>query len=458
MPARTITSVKSKFFYRILFATLLLCVVLVPAARGQVIDKIMAVVGEDVILLSDVEGQYAYFVANGQKDDGTLRCQIMEKLIVELLLLNKARQDSLTVSDDRVDGELARKLEYFIQGYGGVEPLEEIYGKPLIEIRADLKPDIRDQLLIEDMRQKIVTKVAVTPREVKRFYAAIPKDSLPFLPAEVEIFHLVQKPKATPESKTKAKAYLNSVRDQIISGKADFAETAKKISLDFGSARVGGDLGEFTRGRMVPEFEEVAFKSKEGEVSTVFETDFGFHIMQVYKRVGEMVSARHILITPQLTAEDDSVAFKRLVEIRRMIVDLDTVSFQTAAIRWSHDASTQSCGGCIKNPQTGETRIPLDLLDADFYLKVDDMKEGDVSEPMEWIQPDGKRAFHLLHLKRRIPPHVANLEDDYQRIQEAALQARQAEVLEEWFQTARKNIYIEIKDPACREVLTNWIQ
>ena len=427
-------------------------------AHAQTIDKIMAVVGEDVILKSDIEGQYAYFVANGQQDDGTLRCQIMEKLIVELLLLNKARQDSIEISDDQVDSELDRKLNYFIQGYGGVKQLEEIYGKPVIEIRADLKPDIKDQLMVERMRQNIVSKVSVTPRDVKRFYSQIPRDSLPFLPAEVEMYHLVQRPKPTETARKEAKAELEAIRQKVLRDEISFEDAAKKYSVDFGSARVGGDLGEFGRGRMVPEFEEVAFKAKIGDVSQVFESDFGFHIMKVYNRVGELVSARHILIAPRLSSEDDEAALARLEEIRKMIVDEDTVQFQTAAIRYSHDEATSSCGGCIKNPETGELRVPLDLLDADFYLKVDDMKEGDVSEPMEWIQPDGKRAFHILYLRRRIAPHVANLEDDYQRIQEAALQVKQAQKLDEWFLSARKNVHIEIKDPACKEVLTHWLQ
>jgi peptidyl-prolyl cis-trans isomerase SurA len=457
MPGPTTTSVKNNPLLFLLLAGLL-SLGLVPRAHAQVIDKIMAVVGEDVVLLSDMDGQYAYFIANGQKDDGTLRCQIMEKLIIELLLLNKAKQDSLEVSEDQIASELDRKLDYFIQGYGGVKPLEDIYGKPLIEIREELKPDIKDQLLTEKMRQNVIAKVAVTPREVKRFYGEIPKDSLPYLPAEVEIFHIVAEPKPTSAAKLDAKEYLNVLRTKILDGKISFEEAAKQYSVDFGSARLGGDLGEFGRGRMVPEFEEVAFKSKEGDVSEVFESPFGFHIMKIYKRVGETVGARHILISPRLDSQDDSLALARLMDIRNKIVDDDTVSFQTAAIRWSDDEGTKECGGCIKNPQTGELRIPLDLLDADFYLKVDEMAEGEVSEPLEWIQPDGKRAFHLILLHRRIAPHIANLNDDYQRIQDAALQARQAVELEEWFMTARKNVYIEIKDPACREVLTNWIQ
>jgi peptidyl-prolyl cis-trans isomerase SurA len=438
------------------------CIILIVGGslrlHAQELDKVISIVGEDVVLLSDVENQYAYFIANGQVDDGTLRCQILEKLIIEKLLLNKARQDSLTVSDDQIESELGRKLNYFIQGYGSVKKLEEEYKKPIIEIKADLWPEIKDQLLIEKMREQVISNVVITPREVKKFFSGFPTDSLPYLPAEVELFHIVKRPVATEASKKEAKARLESIREQIVRGEGSFQDLAKRYSEDFGSARVGGDLGEFGRGRMVPAFEEVAFKLKEGELSPVFESEFGYHVMQVYKRVGELVSARHILISARVTYDDELRAEAELKTIREQITNSDTMSFERAAKEFTDDESTQNCGGCIKNPQTGELRVPLDLLDADFYLKVDEMKEGDITEPMEWIQPDKKKVYHMLYLKKRVPPHIASMEADYQKIQSAALQAKQATELERWLVSARKNIFIEIKDTDCREVLINWIQ
>ncbi|MBK9448154.1 MAG: peptidylprolyl isomerase [Bacteroidetes bacterium] len=443
---------------KILLAILVSFIGFGSSLQAQLLDKIVAVVGEDIILLSDVENQFAYFIANGQKDDGTLRCQILEKLIIEKLLLNKARQDSLTVTDDQIESELGRKLNYFIQGFGSIAKLEEEYHKPLIEIKADLWPEIQDQLLVERMREQIISKVVITPREVKKFYNGFPSDSLPYLPAEVELFHIVKRPVATDAAIKDAKAKLETAREQIVRGEVGFQEMAKKISEDFGSARLGGDLGEFGRGRMVPAFEEIAFKSKEGEISQVFKSEFGFHIMQVYKIVGELVSARHILVAPRVNYEDELRAEEQLKEIRAKIEATDTLTFERAAREYSDDDETKTCGGCIKNPQTGETRIPLDLLDADFYLKVDEMKEGDITEPMEWIQPDNKKVYHMLYLKKRVAPHVASLEADYQKIQSAALQAKQAGELERWLMSARKNIFIEIKDTDCKEVLSNWIQ
>ncbi|MEM0997709.1 MAG: peptidylprolyl isomerase [Bacteroidota bacterium] len=441
---------------RIFFIAAFFCLSL--GVKGQIVDRILAVVGEDVILLSDVDAQYAYFMANGQKDDGTLRCQLLEKLIIEKLLLNKAKQDSVEVSDDQVEGELQRKLDYFIQGYGGVEKVEAIYQKPLIEIRADLRPDIKDQLLIDRMRQIIVAEATITPREVKKFYNQIPKDSLPFLPAEVEVFQIVKQPTASATADREAKSFLASLKTKIESGDVAFEEAARKYSVDFGSARTGGLLPEFSRGRMVPEFEEMAFKINEGTISPVFKTDFGYHILKLEKRVGEIITARHILVAPKVTMDDDSTAVRRLREIREMITSADTLDFETAAQRFSDDIQTAPTGGSIKNPQTGEMRIPLDMLDGDLYLTVDEMDIGEVTNALEYFQPDNKKSFRLLYLKRRVPPHVANLKSDYRKLHEAAMQAKQAEVLEKWFASARKNVFIEIKDPDCREVLYNWIQ
>ena len=328
MPAPTITSTNTDSkMKKILLAILVSFIGFGSSLQAQLLDKIVAVVGEDIILLSDVENQFAYFIANGQKDDGTLRCQILEKLIIEKLLLNKARQDSLTVTDDQIESELGRKLNYFIQGFGSIAKLEEEYHKPLIEIKADLWPEIQDQLLVERMREQIISKVVITPREVKKFYNGFPSDSLPYLPAEVELFHIVKRPVATDAAIKDAKAKLETAREQIVRGEVGFQEMAKKISEDFGSARLGGDLGEFGRGRMVPAFEEIAFKSKEGEISQVFKSEFGFHIMQVYKIVGELVSARHILVAPRVNYEDELRAEEQLKEIRAKIEATDTLTF-----------------------------------------------------------------------------------------------------------------------------------
>lgn len=425
-----------------------------PQLQAQSLDKIDAIVGDEVILHSEILAQIQYYKANGIEDDGSMYCRVMEEKIFEKLLLNKAQQDSLEVTEDQVDSELERKLAYFIQGYGGIEQLEKIYGKPLIEIKADIREEVKNGLYVQQMRQKIITDVTITPREVKKFYSEIPEDSLPLLPAEVELYHLAVLPKPSEANKMTAKRKLEQIRQDILDKKVSFEDMAKEHSRDYGSAKIGGDLGTFGRGKMVPEFEEMAFRTDVGDLSPIFESQFGYHVMYVYNRVGEQVSAKHILITSEVGREDDSTAVRKLREILTWINDdADTLSFMQAAMKYSDDLNTQSYGGAIKNPQTGEPRIPIDALDADLFFTVDNLKEGEMSGIEEWFTPDSKRGFHAVYLRKRYDPHVANLKEDYSKLHQAALQAKQATALDGWFKRAVTNIYIDIKNEDCVGVL-----
>lgn len=425
-----------------------------PILQAQTLDKIDAIVGDEIILHSEILAQIQYYKVNGLEDDGSMYCRVMEEKIFEKLLLNKAQQDSLEVTEDQVDGELERKLAYFIQGYGGVEQLEKIYGKPLIEIRADIREEVKNGLFVQQMRQKIITDVTITPREVKKFYSEIPEDSLPLLPAEVELYHLAILPEPSQKNKDIAKRKLEEIKTAIENKSASFEDMAKEHSRDYGSAKIGGDLGTFGRGKMVPEFEEMAFRTDVGDISPIFESQFGFHVMYVYNRVGEQVSAKHILITPDVGPEDDAIAKQKLEDILSWINDeADTLNFMQAAMKYSDDLATQSYGGAIKNPQTGEPRIPIDALDADLFFTVDNLKEGEMSGIEEWFTPDSKRGFHAVYLRKRYDPHIANLKDDYSKLQQAALQAKQATALDSWFKRAVTNIYIDIKNEDCVGVL-----
>jgi len=445
------------FNVRILFLSLGFLLFLgglsVPSLSAQSVDRIVAVVGDEIVLHSEILAQVQFYKQNGMEDDGSMYCSVMEEKIFENLLLNKAAQDSIEVTDDEVDSELDRRVAYFVQGYGGVEQLEKIYGKPLIEIKSDLRDEVRQKLMIDRMRQRILQEVTVTPRGVKQFYSQIPKDSLPLLPAEVELYHLAKMPSPSEESKKKAYDKLAEVRDRIVNGGEGFGDLAKAFSWDPGSAKAGGELGTFGRGQMVPEFEEVAFNIKEGEVSEIFESSYGYHILQVSKKVGQTVTARHILIPPRTTSKEDEIAIESLQEIRSWIVDTDTLEFAAAATRYSDDQATASYGGNIKNPQSGESQVPIDLLDSDFFFLVDEMEVGEISEATEWFTPDKKRGFHIVYLKKKIPPHVANLKDDYSKLQQAALQAEQGMALEKWYKRAVNNIYIDIKSEECVGVL-----
>lgn len=418
------------------------------------VDGIIAILDNNILLRSELENQMIYLKSNGEKDDGTMRCRTFEEMLSNKLLLSKAQLDSLSVSEDQVESELNRRIENFVQYFGSVAKLEENYRKSLVELKIELRPEIKDLLLVEQQKAKITEDVTVTPKEVRQYYNSIPKDSLPFLPAEVTLNHIVIIPPISEKNKNEAKEKLEDVRHQILFEKMKFAEMAKYYSQD-GSAQQGGYLGEFTRGRMVPEFESVVYNLKEGEISEVFETEFGFHIVQLHKRLGETVSASHILVRPVRDKKDDEIAIARLKEVKKMILT-DTISFEKAASKFTEDKESKDCGGCILNPTTGENRIPLDALDAELFFKVDKLKAGEISDPLEVILRDGTRAYHIVKLKQKYLPHTANLKDDYQKLAKAALEEKKQEAIEKWFDTARRQVFIEIKYAECANAIQTW--
>jgi len=430
--------------------------------QAQVLDRIVAVVGDEIILASDVEDTYNYLLLNGEKDDGTLRCRVAENLIVDKLMLNKAEQDSLVLSDAQVEDEVNRRVNYILnQMNGDQSEFEEIYGKPVLQFKQDIREEIRDQLLINQQRAQVMQEAKITPREVEEFFDLIPKDSLGLLPAEVQLNQIVINVPWSEESKDDAREELLRLREQIMSGEADFAQLARRYSDDPGSAKRGGLLDPFGRGMMVPKFEEVAYGMREGDLSDVFETEFGFHFIKLEKRQGELLTARHILRRPRPDEKGDSLAINELLEIKELI-ETDSLTFEEAAIIHSDDRLTKDCGGCITNPdpqRQGELSVPLDALPADLYFKVENMKPGEMSDPLELdaFKSGGRSSFHIIYLKRKIPPHAPNLNDDYNTIRNAALRSRQGEILENWLDLAKKNIYIDIKPNECSNALKNWI-
>ena len=439
-----------------IFLVVILLGVSLSLSAQQTLDKIIGIVGEEIILDSDVDNQYNYLVINGQKDDGGLRCQVIDNIIISKLLLNKAIQDSIEVTEPEVDGEVERRVQSIMSQLPSPSEFEKIYGKSIYEFKVDIREDIRKEMLIDRQRQALMSQSDITPREVKSFFEKIPSDSLGLLPAEVELNHIMIIPPFSVKSKEEAKGKLEEIRKQIVEENADFGELARQHS-EGPSSRDGGSLGEVRRGVMVPEFEEVIYNLREGEVSGVFETQFGYHIAKLFARKGEILTVSHILMIPDRSVNGDSVAIDHLKKAKEFI-DTDSLTFEQAAIKFSEDRVTKDCGGCISNPQTGELRIPLDLLDAELFFKVDDMEEGEISEPMEHFMADGTRAFHILYLKNKIPPHQPNLTDDYNKIYSAALQMKQAESFEKWLESAKKNIYINLKPTECSNALQNWME
>ena len=429
--------------------------ILSPIWAQKALEGIAATVGDEIVLASQVAQQYAYAKQSGYPDDGGLYCEVLEQFIVQKLLVARAKLDSLRVTDEQVERELERRLTILASQMGSLDALQEIYGKPIPLLKADLREEVREQLLAEEMRQKITEKVQITPKQVREFFAQIPPDSLPFLPAEVEISQIVFYVKPSIQEKERAQARLEAIRQEIVSGRMEFAAAARAFSQDVGSARQGGYLGEFTRGQMVPEFERVVFSIPIGEVSPVFETPFGFHIVLVEKRVANKAEARHILIQPSVTQADVERTKAELETLRSQILR-DSISFTRAAIEFSEDRETRQSGGRLMDRETGRYRIPLDALDAELYFIVDKLKPGQISEVVEWVIPGGRKAVRIVWLMKRYPPHRASLELDYDRFAEAVLQIERQKAVQKWLERARRNVPIEVRDERCLEALREW--
>ena len=413
--------------------------------RGQeLIDGIAVKVDNQIVLRSDVENVYAQELARAQGKPlpPDLRCKILQSLVLNRLMLARAEVDSVTVTDQRVSSELDRRMAYFVQQAGSEKRLEELYSKSVRALKEDLRPQVRDQLVQQEMQDKIAGKVTVTPREVKEYFEKVPKDSVPYFSTEVEVGQIVIPAQVNDAAKQAAIAKLNELRARIIAGEK-FETLAKEYSQDPGSAVEGGYLGFFKRGELVPPYEAAARKLEPGQLSPVVESQFGFHLIQLIERKGDSYSTRHILLKPATGTTDVSASAKKLGRIRQQILG-DSISFAKAAKDFSEDKITAANGGLLGNRQDGGSRLPLDKLDPAIFFTIDTMKVGHITPPMPYRTDDGKDAMRILYLKSNIPPHQANLTDDYQKISQAALAQKKSRALDDWYEKNRSTVYLEV--------------
>lgn len=413
------------------------------SAQKQELDKIVAVLGESVILKSDVDGQYAQYMAQGYKDDGTLPCQILEALLTQKMLQSQAMIDSLDISEQQVEDELNRRLKYFVSQIGSQEKLEQFVGKSLLEFKDELREDVRAVIMAQTMQQEITRSVTVTPNEIKSFYSEIPRDSLPYFNKEVTVGVIVKKPAISAKARQEARDKLEALRERVAKGE-DFSTLAILYSQD-GSARSGGELGFVGRGELVKAFEQVAFKLKPNELSQVVETEFGFHIVQLIERRGEQVNVRHILIKPTFEYSDLLVCKNLLDSVYALVLN-NQMTFADAALKFSDDDATKNNGGLLQSPQDGSTRIPTDQLDPQVFFQVENIAVGSVAAPSLFRLPNGEQAYRIIKYVASTEPHQANLQDDYQKIQQAALSNKQNKTMEEWFTKKRKITFVRIID------------
>jgi peptidyl-prolyl cis-trans isomerase SurA len=417
------------------------------AQDKAIIDRVVATVGGEIILLSEVQDQYAYAKQSHPKLTDAYRCEVVQNLIVQKLLVNQAKLDSIKLKDEEVEVQLNARIERLMK-YFNQDPkaIEEFYGQSIDQIKEQTRLDMRNQILAEKMQAQITAKATVTPAEVQKFYKAIPKDSLPFFNAEVEIREIVYKPQFSQEEKTKARTKIEELRKRITEGKEDFAVLAKKFSDDPGSGAQGGDLGFQKRGTFVPEFEATAYKLEKGEISQVIETPFGFHIIQLIERHGNLIHTRHILVKPEITDADLAKAKAKLDSVSQLIKD-KKVTFSEAVKKYG-DKNTQSYNndGIVANGRTSNSFFEVGDLETDIYFAIEKLQVGDLTEPISVRTDDGSRIYKLILLQSRSKPHKADLKLDYGKIQQAALDQKKSESSEKWVLEKLRSTYLSVSD------------
>jgi peptidyl-prolyl cis-trans isomerase SurA len=354
--------------------------------------------------------------------------------------------DSVQVKEDEVDNDVDRRMRGMIQRAGGQDRLEQFLGRSVIQYKDEIRPDIKEGLIAQKMQQKITANVNTTPQDVKKFFDGIPKDSIPTFNKEVEVGEIVFNPKLNSTEKEAYRTKAEDLRKRILAGE-DFGSLARLYSQDPGSAPNGGDLGFNDRTAFVKEFTAQAFKLKAGDVSPVFESDFGFHFLQVIERRGEQVHVRHILITPVITQASLDRAKTKADSIYTLLKANGKINFSSAAAYYSDNKDTKFNGGMLLNADNVEARstyIPTDKLDPQVALVTDTMKVGSISKPLLFTGADGKQGYKILYLKSTSNAHKANLAQDYPKLKEYANNDKVNRTVSEWFGKKRKETFIRI--------------
>jgi peptidyl-prolyl cis-trans isomerase SurA len=395
----------------IALAFLWLMALAVNAQPGKVVDRIIGVVGNEIILQSDLESSVLEMTEGKGSDDEAMRCSIYENLLYQKLLLNQSKLDSIEVSDGEVQSQVERRIDYFVQMFGSVEEFEKYYGKSQAQLKEEYFDLIKDQLLVQKMQDNITGKVKVTPADVLRYYQTVPADSIPLIGEQVEYSKLEIAPKVRDSEVQRIIHMMDSIRMNLANGKSSMTLEAAKWSEDPGSKYKGGCYPLQRKGSFVPEYEAAVYNTPEGSYSPVFSTVYGYHFVKVIEKRGEFYESCHILMSPKVKSDDLDVARKSLEKIVATIGD--TLSFAQAALKYSTDENSKNQGGKVINQATGGTKHDVSSLTSELNLVFMGMKPGDHSDAILVSAEDGKQAYVVYRLDDRLPAHAANMKDDY---------------------------------------------
>jgi len=446
-------------FYRFVIIIVLLTSATVGNIKSQnVIDQVVAIVGGERILLSDIDQEILRMKMQGALTGENDRCQLLEQMLTHKLLVNQSKIDSIEVNQGAIESEIDRRLKYFINQIGSEKALENYFNKPMYEIKDDLREVIEEQQLSQQMRQKIIDKVKITPSEVKSFYKNTPTDSLPKIPEQYELQQIMIFPPSSAEAKFQVKEKLLEIRERILKGER-FSTLAVAYSEDRASAIRGGELGFRSRDELVKAFADVAFGLKEGQVSQIVETEYGFHIIQMIESKGDKVNVRHILMKPQFSSDMTAQAIAKLDSIATLIKS-DSIKFEHAAMRFSEDKKSNLNGGLVINPYTNTSLFEKEHLQpSDFYV-IRDLKVGEMSAPFESRDEHANVVFKIVKIKRIVKAHTANIKDDYDVIQGLAKQSMESDILKEWIEKKQRVTFIRIEPSfkSCKFESKGWIK
>ncbi len=430
-----------KFFLTALFSIFLISIF--AQTKKVVADKIIATVGDKIVLKSEIENSISDMQRQNIDMPANAKCLLLEQALGIKALVLQSERDSIPVSDEEINAEIENKIRYFISQYGSKDILEQVAGKTIYQLKEDFKQTFREQKLAQAMRNKIVDEVKITPSEVKAHYETIPKDSLPFYESEVEVGQIVVYPKASRELETYAIDQLKEFKQQVDSGTKKFETLATLYTDDPGSKESGGkyDVNRNEK-QWDPIFLSKAFSLKEGQVSTVFKTKFGYHIIQMISRAGDDASIRHILKIPQVSSIEINDARQRLDTVRSKLI-AGTIKFGEAVSKYSDDESSKFTGGRIQG-KDGNTFLTIDQLDKDLVARLKDLTVGEYSQPAEYVDERGKKGVRIIQLITRTEPHRENLKDDYNKVAQRALEDKKNEMLEKWFYKNIPTYYINV--------------
>ena len=408
----------------------------------EIIDQVIAIVGEKPILYSEIQGQKLQIIQQGVEIEENIDCYLMDEFMIQKLLIHQAEIDSIEVTEDMVKVELNQRIQYFSAQVGGTEALEEFYGKSIEEIKEEFFEQIEDKMKAQKMQQEITGSVVASPSEVQKFFNNIPIDSIPYINSKVKISQLVMAPKINYTQKTSTKKKLQNIKRRILSNEISFSVAAEFYSDDPGSKSNGGNFGWVNRGDFVPEFDAIAYSIPLNTISDVFESPFGFHILKIEKRRGEQYYGSHVLIKNEIS--ENALADLK-VKCDSILTELknERTSWENAIFQ---NSTNPIDGGIIFNQSTGDMYWDMKNLEKSLFIGINNLEIGEYSEPLYYEDEKGNIGYRILKLIDQTKPHLANLNDDYSYIQKYAVNQKQINEMDKWVTKTAKNTYIKIEE------------